>query len=80
MFETNFLSTTKFWEAQKIFGGNCLRMSHRVCGPGQNRGQKVFHWGPSCLCRWARHSENLFLIHNMNSICRLCKVIINIFP
>jgi len=24
-------------------------------------------------CRVARHSENLFLIHNMNSICRLCK-------
>jgi len=22
-----------------------------------------------------RHSENLFLIHNMNSICRLCKLI-----
>jgi len=22
---------------------------------------RVFRWGPSCLCRGARHSENLFL-------------------
>jgi len=28
----------------------------------------------------ARHSENLYLIYNMNSICRLCKSITNIFP
>jgi len=27
----------------------------------------------------ARHSENLYLIHNKNSICRLCKLTINIF-
>jgi len=46
-----FLSTTKFGAAQKRFGGNCLRMPYCVCGPGQNRRQKVFHWGPSCLCR-----------------------------
>jgi len=25
----------------------------------------------------ARHSENLYSIHNMNSICRLCKLIIS---
>jgi len=65
--------------AQKRFGGNCLRMPHRVCEPGQNRRQKVFHWRPSCLCRGTRHSENLFLIHNMNSIWRLCKLH-HIFP
>jgi len=50
MFKTNFLSTTKYWEAQKRFGGSCPWMPHRVCGPGQSRPQKVFHWGPSCLC------------------------------
>jgi len=32
------------------------------------------------VCAGARHSENLFLIHNMDSICRLCKLNINIFP
>jgi len=77
----NVLSTTKFGGAETIFRGNCPRISPCVCGPGQNRRQKVFHWGPSCLCRRARHSENLFLIHNMNSICSLCKLglITNIF-
>jgi len=28
----------------------------------------------------SKHSENSYLIHNMNSICRLCKLIISIFP
>jgi len=76
-----FQSTTKFGGAQKKFRGNCRRMSPRVCGLWQSRCQKVFHWGPSCLCRGARHSKNIFLIHNMNRICRLCKLglITNIF-
>ena len=72
----SFLSTTKYRRAQKRFWGNCPRMPYRVCWPGQNCRQKVFHWGPSCL--W--HSENLFLIHNMNSICRLCKLHYKDFP
>jgi len=80
MFETNFSEQNKIWGAQKRFGGNFPRIPHRVCGPGQNRRQKVFHWGPSYLRRGTRHSENLFLIHNMNSICRLCKLVINISP
>jgi len=45
IFETNFSEHNKIWGAQKRFGGNCLRMPHRVVGPGQNRRQKVFHWG-----------------------------------
>jgi len=65
MFKTNFLSTTKFWEAQERFGGNCNRMPHRVCGPGHNRCQKVFHWGPSCLCRGARHLNDLFVAQDV---------------
>jgi len=56
MFKTTFLSTTKFWEAQKRFGDNCSRILHRLCGPGPNRRQKVFHCELSCLCRGARHS------------------------
>jgi len=66
--------TTSFTRA------NCPRMPHRVYGPGQNRHQKVFHLSPSCLCKGARHSENLFLIHNMNSICRLCTLHCKYFP
>jgi len=61
MFETNFSEHNKVWGAQKIFGSNCPRIPHRVCGPGQNHRQKVFHWGLSCLCTGARHSENLLL-------------------
>jgi len=30
----------------------------------QNRGQKIFYWVPSCLCRGDRLSGNLYLIHN----------------
>jgi len=36
MFKTNFLNTTKLWEA-------LLPNAPRVYGPGQNRRQKVFH-------------------------------------
>jgi len=61
MFKTIFSEHNKIWGAQKRFGGNCPQISPRICGPGQNRRQKVFHWGPSCLCRGPRHSENLFL-------------------
>jgi len=52
MFETNFSEHNKIWGAQN-FGGNGPRMPHRVCGPGKNHCQKVFHWRPSCLCRGA---------------------------
>ena len=45
MFETMFCKNSKIWGAQKRFGGNCPRMPHRLCGPGKNRCQKVFHWG-----------------------------------
>jgi len=60
MFKTNFSGHKKFWKAQKRFGDNWPRMPHRVYGPEQNRRQKVFHWGPSYLCKGARHSETFF--------------------
>jgi len=46
MFKTNFSGHNKIWGGTKRFGCNCLRMLHRVSGPGQNRRQKVFYWGP----------------------------------
>jgi len=51
MFKTNFSEHNKIWGATNKIWGNCPRMPHRVCGHGQNRRQKVFHWGPSCLRR-----------------------------
>jgi len=77
-FKQIFLTTTKFYGHKTDLGGNWTEVP-RVCGPGQNRRQKVFHWGPSYLFMEARNSENVYLIHNMNSICSLCKLIINIF-
>jgi len=74
-----FLSTTKFWKAQEKYGGNCPRLPHHVCSPGQNRRHSLFHCVSSRLCRGIGHSENLFLIYNMNNICRLRKLIINNF-
>jgi len=64
MFKTNFSEHNKIWGHKKYLGVTAPEYP-RVCGPGQNRRQKVFHWGPSCLCRRARNSENLFLFHNM---------------
>jgi len=78
MFETNFSEHNKIWWVTKRFGATARECS-RECGPGQNRRQKV-HWGPSCLCSGTRRSENLYLIHNMNSTCRLCKLSIKYFP
>jgi len=49
MFNTDFSEHNKILEAHKKFRGNCPKMPPRVCGSGQNRRQKVFHWGPSCL-------------------------------
>jgi len=53
MFKTNFSEHNKIWESKKKIWGNWPRMPNRVCGPGQNRCLKIFHWGPSCLCRGA---------------------------
>jgi len=53
-------------------------MPHRVCGPGQNRCHE-FSTGGLHVCAGAWHSESLYLIHNMNSICIWCKLIITIF-
>jgi len=78
MFKTIFLSTTKFGGAHKKCGGKvppnappCLRARAEPSPESLPLGAFMFVEG-------ARHSENLFLIHNMNSICILCKLIINI--
>jgi len=58
-------------------------MPHHVCGPEQNRSQKVSHWGlHACAGVRARHSENLFLIHNIHVIAfaDCANEIVNIFP
>jgi len=46
MFKINFSKHNKIWKSTKKIWGNCPRMPHRVCGPGQNCRLKVFHWGP----------------------------------
>jgi len=48
MFKTFFWAQQNLGGRLKRFGGNCRRMPHRVCGPVQNRRQKVFHWGLVC--------------------------------
>jgi len=48
MFKTIFSQHNKMGEG-KIWG-LLPPNGPRVCAPGQNRRQKVFHWGPSCLC------------------------------
>ena len=86
-----FLLQKQFWQNQVRnqvlrFGGHKkdLGVTAPEC-PAVSAGlgrtaARVFHWGHSYLLKGVRHSENLFLIHNMNSNCRLCKVIMNVFP
>ena len=81
IFDRNFSEHSKILEVQKDLGAIVPESSpHLPYRPGQNRRQKILHLGASCVCRGARHSEYLFSIHNMNSICRFCKLIINILP
>jgi len=51
MFKTNFSERNKIWGHKKDFGVTASECPPRVCGPGQNRRQKVFHWGRLCLYR-----------------------------
>jgi len=81
IFDRNFSEHSKFWRYKKIWGQLSPNPPPTFAyRHGQNRRQKILHLGASCVCRGARHSEYLFSIHNMNSICRFCKLIINIFP
>ena len=74
-----FLSITKFGGHKKDFGitapecSPCLRAWAAPSPESLPLRTFMFVQG-------ARHSENLILIHNMNSICRLCKLFVNIFP
>jgi len=80
MFETNFSQHNKIWGAQKRFWGNFPRMPPVSAGLGRTVA-RMSSIGDIHVCAGAaRHSENLCIIHNMNSICRLCKLITNIFP
>jgi len=80
MFDTNFSEHNKIWGAQNRFGGNCPRMPPVYAGLGSTVTRKSSIGDLHVCAGGARHSENSFLIHNMNSICRLCKLFVNIFP
>jgi len=66
-----FLSITKF-------GGYFPRLPPVATGLDTTIAKKCSIGGLH-ICAGARHSENLYLILNMNSICRLCKSIRNSF-
>ena len=66
-----FLRTTKFGVAKKILG-ELAPNAPMSAGLGRNIARKS-SIGRLHVCGGARHSENLYLIHNMNSICTLCK-------
>ena len=69
-----FLSKTKFGEAQKRFGGHYPRMPPVSAGQGRTIA-RMSSVGGFMFVQGARHSENVCLIHNMHSNCRLCKLI-----
>ena len=74
-----FLSTTKFGRYKKIWG--CLSQNYPPCPSAwaEPTPENPPFGGFLCV-QGARHSEYLFLIHDMNNICRFCKLIINILP
>jgi len=76
MFKTNFSENNKIWgDTKRILGKlppnapSCL---------GRNVARKSSN-GAFVFAQGARYSENIFLIHNMPRIFRLCKLIISIF-
>jgi len=73
-----FLSTTKFGGAQKDLGVTAPKFPLVSADLGEPSPESL-PLGAFTFVQRARHSENLFFIHNMNSICRLCKLNIN-FP
>jgi len=77
MFKTNFSGHNKIWGGQKDLVVTASECSTVSAGLGRTVARKSSIGG--LLRRGGRHSENLFVIHKMNSICRLCKLIITIF-
>jgi len=81
MSKTNFSERNKICGHKKDFGVTapesplCLRAWAEPSLENLPLGAFMFVQAAS-----ARHSETLDLIHNMSSICRLCKLIINMFP
>jgi len=63
--------------AQKRFGENCFQMPLMSVDMGRTVARKSSVGVFFMFVQGARHSENLYSIHNMNSICRLCKLIIS---
>ena len=73
-----FLSTTKFGRHKRIWW-LLPRMTPVCAGIGRTVARKS-SIGALLFVKGTRHPENVYVIHNMNRICRLFKLIINIFP
>jgi len=58
-FETNFFEHNKILGGTKKIWGELPQNAPPCLRAWAEHRQKVFHWGPSCLCRGARHSENV---------------------
>jgi len=70
----SYFSEHKNFGMHKEIWGKCPRMppmSAGLCRTFARSSSFMFVQG-------ARHTENLYLFHNMNSVCRLCKLIINV--
>jgi len=52
MFKESFSEHQKFLGPQEGFGGNCPRITPRVCEPGQNRRQKSSIGGLHVCAEW----------------------------
>jgi len=75
VFKTNFLSTTKVGALQKRFGGDYLRMAPVSTGLGRTVARTSSIEG-LYVCAEGTDTVQFVLVHNMNSTCRLCKLII----
>jgi len=68
------------FDVQKRFGENCPPNVPPCLRVWAEPSPDSLPLGGFMFVEGARHSENIYLINNMNSACRLCKLIINIFP
>jgi len=80
MFETNSSELNKIWGYTKKIWGLLPPNASPCLLTWAEPSPESLPLGAFTFVQGARQSEDLFLIQSMNSLCRLCKLILNIFP
>jgi len=80
MFETYFSENNIIWVYKKDLRVTSPECPTKSADLGRTVARKSSIAGLHVCARGLDILKILFLIHNMNNICWLCKLIVNIFP